>query len=339
MTEASAPPRRKRDIFVRTGAALAAALSFAFGMYLLLEAVEPRGGLVSFTFLILLPAALSGFVAFVADPWRERSLKNYLMIPVWLLLAVIGASAIFLMEGVVCILLLSPLWLASGLAGAALTYKIRNRAGDGRVYCSTMLLVPLLAMQIEPMIPLPLATTGVTRTIVVEATPETLWPLLLGIPDVRAGEGRWNLSQDVIGIPRPLGARLVGRGIGADRYADWGAGIKFRERITEWQPGRVIGWRFIFDEIDGWQFTDRHLVPDSPYFKITTGGYRLEPVNARHTRVILETRYAIQTPVNAYSQLWGELFLGDLENNLLALIKSRAEAPSPRVASAAMTPR
>jgi hypothetical protein len=29
-------------------------------------------------------------------------------------------------------------------------------------------------------------------------------------------------------------------------------------------------------------------------------------------------------PVNGYSALWGKLFLGDVENSLLALIKQRA---------------
>jgi hypothetical protein len=31
----------------------------------------------------------------------------------------------------------------------------------------------------------------------------------------------------------------------------------------------------------------------------------------------------MKTPVNGYAALWGEFFLGDLEGNLLALIKQR----------------
>ena len=92
------------------------------------------------------------------------------------------------------------------------------------------------------------------------------------------------------------------------------------------EPGRRIGWRFIFDDIDGWKFTDRHLMPDSPYFRVTTGGYTMQPLPDGQTRVTIHTRYWIQTPVNGYSQLWGELFLGDLEDNLLALVKGRARA-------------
>ena len=66
--------------------------------------------------------------------------------------------------------------------------------------------------------------------------------------------------------------------------ADWGRQVRFREHIIDWQPGRSIGWRFDFRGLDAWQFTDRHLMPDSAYFKVTTGGYRMEPAGSGRTR-------------------------------------------------------
>ncbi|HEX4738330.1 MAG TPA: SRPBCC family protein [Allosphingosinicella sp.] len=327
MTEPDVSPPAGASPLLRIVAAVSVALVFAFGVYLLLDATRPQQGLVSFSFLLVLPAAISAFACYVGDPLATRPRIFYLLMPIWLLLAVIVASVFVLREGVICIIILSPLWLISSWTGAAITWCARRRIRDhGTTYCSAALLLPMLVIQAEPYIPLPQADVAVTRSIVVNASPDTIWPLLRGIPDVHPGEGRWNLTQDVIGVPRPLGARLVGEGIGAERLADWGRNIRFRERITEWQPGSRIGWHFIFDQIDGWRFTDRHLMPDSPYFRVTTGGYRLESLAAGHTRVVLTTRYWIKTPVNAYSRLWGELFLGDLENNLLALIKGRAEA-------------
>lgn len=322
------PARAARKPAVRILAAIGFALAFCLGVYLLIGATQPVSGLVSFSFLLILPAAVSAFVAYVADPWGERSRRFYFMMPVWLLLAIIVASLVILREGVICVLLLSPLWLVSGLIGAWITYASRRRRRDragGTTYCSALLLTPLLAMQVEPYVPLPTDTVCVTRSAVIHASPAALWPLLRGIPDVRPGEGTWTLSQDVIGIPRPRGARLIGAGIGADRYADWGHHIRFRERITEWDMYRRIGWRFIFDDIAGWGFTDRHLMPDGPYFRVTRGGYTVEPIGPGLTRVTIDTEYRITTPVNRYSELWGQLFLGDLETNLLALIRGRAE--------------
>jgi hypothetical protein len=321
-------PRPRRRLWVRSAVALVAVLATALGAYALLEAVRPGPGLVSFSFLIVLPAALSAVLAWAVDPWGERGPGAYLLVPVVLVGIVILLSALVLREGVICILILSPLWLLAGWAGAATAWWLRRRMDGNGIHCAALLVLPLLAMEAEPYMPLPLGEVTVTRTAVIEAAPERIWPLLRGIPDVRPGEGRWNLSQDVIGIPRPRGARLVGEGVGAERRADWGAGIRFTERISAWDPGRRIGWDFRFDDLAGWAFTDRHLLPDSPYFRIVSGGYTLEPLGPGRSRIRLETRYRLRTPVNAYAALWGELFLGDLENNLLALVRQRAEGDS-----------
>ncbi len=322
-----APPVRAGSAPLRIASAVALAMAFAIGVYLLLDATRVNG-LVSFTFLLLLPAALTAFVAYVGDPWAERSRRYYMTMPLWLLGATILLSVPVLKEGVICIVMLAPLWIASGLAGAYATYRLRGRAGDrGTSYCMAVLAMPMIAMQVEPMIPLPDATATVSRSIIVEASPDRIWPLLRGIPDVRPGDGTWTFTQDVLGVPRPLGAHMLGDGIGAVRMADWGRQVRFREHIIDWQPGRSIGWRFDFRGLDAWQFTDRHLMPDSAYFKVTTGGYRMEPAGPGRTRVIIDTHYWMQTPVNGYSRLWGEIFLGDIEKNLLVLIKQRAERP------------
>jgi len=325
---------RWRAAALRIATAFALAVAFCMGIYFMLEAARPQSGLVSFSFLLILPAAVAAFVAYIGDPFGERGLGFYLAVPIGLVGAAIVAAIVALREGAVCVVMLSPLWGACALAGSMLTRRLRKRHTGPRrhndVFGSALLLAPLAAIVIEPSLPMPATTAAVTRTIVVDATPAEIWPLLRGIPDVRPDEGRWNLTQDVIGVPRPHGARLVGEGLGAERLADWGHQIRFRERITEWEAGRRIGWRFIFDEAGAsWDFTDRHLRPDSAYFRVTSGGYRMEPISPTATRLTLETRYWMRTPVNAYSALWGELFLGDMETNLLWLVKQRAERAPP----------
>lgn len=319
------PPRDPGPAVLRILAATATALAFALGVYVLLDATRPNTGLISFSFLLVLPAAVCGFIAYVADPWKTRTHRQYMLVPFWTLAAVVLVSLVFLREGVICILMLSPLWLVSGLAGAAATYRLRRRVEDARTYSMAMLALPLVAMQVEPMIPLPVTTATVSRAVVVDAPAATIWPLLRGVPDVRPGEGSWNISQDVIGLPRPVGAHLARDGLGADRFARWDHNIRFRERITEWDVGRRIGWRFLFDDIAGWGYTDRHLMPDSPYFHVTTGGYRVDPLPDGRMKVTLHTEYQLQTPLNLYAQLWGQLLLGDVEGNILAIIKHRAE--------------
>jgi hypothetical protein len=314
---------RKRSVILRIAGAGIVAAAYGLGVYALLQGMKP--GVVSFAFLLVQPAAICAFISYITD-WRgTRSMTLYVMVPIWTLLAVILLSLFVLKEGVVCVLILSPLWLVSGVLGSSLTFYLRRLVTNGKTYCVTALALPLAAILVEPSVAMPQQDYAVTRSIVVLASPEKIWPLLRGIPDVDASEGCWNISQDIVGIPRPLSARLFGEGIGAERMADWGMHVEFKERIDVWQENRRIGWQFVFDGSRGWEFTDRHLVPDSSYFRVTTGGYTLTPMDHQRTLLTLHTRYWIATPVNAYASLWGELFLGDLEDNLLAIVKGRAE--------------
>lgn len=318
--------RRTRTAAVRIVVAVTVALAFSLGVYLILSSVQHVPALISFSFLLVLPAAVSAFIAYVADPFGERPLGFYLAVPAFVLVAVVVVGIVFLKEGVICVILLAPFWLASGTAGTWATHAIRRRLKGNTSYGFALLALPLLAMQAERAAPLPQPQTyTVSREIVVAATPEAIWPLLRGIPDVKPGEGRWNVSQDVLGIPRPLGAHLAGDGVGAERTGRWGQQIVFREVITQWRPDARIGWRFIFDDAT-WGFQDKHLKPNSSYFRVTEGGYSLEPLGANRTRLTLDTTYWVRTPVNAYSAAWGQLLMGDIENNLLALVKQRAEA-------------
>lgn len=316
-------------IVVRVLAATAIALAYAALCYLLIDWLRPDNGFVSFTFAIVQPAAICAFVCYVADPLARRGRGFYALVPVWLLAGIMVIAAVLMQEGAICIVMLAPIWLASGEAGALLTYRLRKRDGASpasELLSPAILAFPLVLMPIEAALPMPEAHYTVTREIVIAASPEQIWPLMQGIPDLRPGEGRWNLTQDLLGVPRPQSARLVGEGVGSVRMAQWEHGIAFREVVTRWAPDRAIHWRFDFAGSDGWEFTDRHLRPDSTYMRILSGGYTLTPLADGRQRLRLETRYAARTPFNAYASLWGELFVGDLEANLLAAIRQRAEA-------------
>lgn len=317
---------------IRTTAAFAAAVAVAGGVYALIAATQSDAGFVGVVFLLVLPAALSAFVARVVDPAGLRTLGFYMRVPVYLLAGVVAVSVVALREGTVCILMLSPIWLLSGCGGSALAYRYRPRdeaniEGLAETFrgSSALLLLPLLLVQLESAIPKPAATATVVREVTIDAPPSRVWPLLRGIPDVRPDEGRWTVSQDLIGIARPIGATLVGEGVGAVRRVRWQDAIDFEERVTGWRRGRLIHWTFAFDRASLDRFGDRHLLPDSAYMKIIDGGYTLDPLPGGRSRVRLDTRYWMRTPVNSYAALWGELFLGDLETNILGIIKDRAE--------------
>ena len=162
----------------------------------------------------------------------------------------------------------------------------------------------------------------------VHAPPERVWPRLLSIPDIGADEGRWNVAHDLLGVPRPTEARLVRRGVGFVRLAQWGRNVRFEEHIGSVDPGRSITWAFAFPDGSVQQHTDRHIAPKGFHLDMSTGGYRLEPLPGGRTEVTLRTQYALRSPVNAYAAWWGELLLGGIQDNVLGIVKDRAEGRS-----------
>lgn len=316
----------------RIAIAVLAAGVYAVLSYFLTLYVLGGEGLVSVVFALIQPAAISAFVAFVGDPMGRRSKSYYILSPTLLAFGMIVVSAFFLKEGVVCILMLSPIWLISGIAGSLLLYKLRPRVSDlaadvATFRASALLVIPLALMPLEQAIPDPVNTYTVARSVEIDASREEVWALMRSVPAIAPEEGRWNVTQDLVGVPRPISADLSGEGIGGVRHAEWGAGITFEEHISAWAPGKSIGWDFVFPDSDAWDFTDPHLRPDSEYMRIQSGGYDLEELVPGRVRLTLHTTYAARTKLNWYGSIWGEIFLGDIQSNILEVIRDRAETP------------
>lgn len=290
------------------------------------------GDVAFVSFLIILPAASCAAAALIGDPGGTRGIRFYFSVPLLLIFAICALSVVALREGAVCIVMYAPIWIVSGEVGVFAAWHYRgllNRRRDA--LCSVLIVLPFLAMQIEAQLPVPERRATVSRTIEIDAPAARVWPLLRGIPDVRPHEGRWNLTQDLLGVPRPRGAWLAGDGPGALRHARWAGDIAFNERITVWRPGREIGWHFEFGEMTGWNDVDRHLAPNGGTLRISDGGYRLTPLPVGRSRLELHTSYVMRTNVSAYARLFGEWFLGDIHGNLLTIVKDRAESAQSRL--------
>lgn len=315
---------------IRIALACAVAAIWAIGSYFLVEWARPDGGVVSVSFALIQPVAICAFIACVADPFARRPFRFYVLVPFISAFGMIVIAAAVLQEGAICIAMLTPIWLISGLGGTLLAYKLRRR-GDaepdiGETFnAHALLALPLVIMPIEASLPVPQDAYTVTREVVIAAPAQAIWPLMQGMGDIAPGEGRWNISQDLIGLPRPQAAWLEGAGIGAARHGRWEMGVEFSEVVTAWQPHERIGWQFDFTHSKGWDMTDPHLRPDGPHMRITTGQYELVALGSGQYLLRLETDYTAHTHFNGYAALWGELFLGDVQDNILAAIKQRAE--------------
>jgi len=305
----------------------APALVIAFSAYLLLSGFRSGSPwLASIWFLALLPAVLCALICYVGDPDRNRSAGFYWRTPLVLCGLVCAGAFLVLHEGVICLIMLSPIWLASGWVGAFAMRSQRNRGH--RTVQSSFLIIPLLAGVMEAQMPVQHETVTLRRSMVVHATPERIWPYAVSSRGIGGAEGRWTITNNLIGVPRPRQTVIDRLGVGGVRTAYWGDHINFEERIVEWAPGRKLGWRFNFANSSVQEYTDKHISPDGEFLKVESGDYTLRRLSAETTELTLTTRYIAKTHVNAYAKLWGELMLGDVQDNVLTIIKDRAERTS-----------
>ncbi len=237
-------------------------------------------------------------------------------------------------EGLICILMVLPFWLTAGLGGGLATWVIHRRqragsqedTGTTRVQAVGLLALPFALLAAEETSPPAWQERTVVRSVEIAAAPQDVWPLLVSIPDVRADEGIPTFTHDLAGIPRPSEARLVRRAGQPVRLGRWGKDIRFEERVTRIEPGRAVRWDFAFPDTSVQDYTDRHISPDGPMLKIAQGGYRLTPMAGGKVKVELSTTYRMRSRLGWYAGLWGERLLGDVHDNVLAIIKARAEA-------------
>ena len=303
------------------------ALAIAFSAYVLINASKANTiGFASLWFLAVLPAYLCALICYVGDPVGDRPASFFWSVPPVFGALVIVGSAVFLREGVICLVMLAPIWLCAGYAGAFILRRVRRGRDDAARFHASLLFLPLMCGGVESQIPVVEKPVALTRSIVIHASPAQIWPYAVANPHIRADEGQWNFTQSILGLPRPRATTLLGHGVGAIRTAYWGDHINFEERVTQWQPGRRLGWAFAFTNSSLQDYTDRHIAPDGQFLKINTGDYTLTPLGNGDTRLTLRTNYIAKTHVNLYAQMWGEIMLGDIQDNVLAIIKQRAEA-------------
>lgn len=300
--------------------------------FLGLEYVFDSGGnviTITLGLLMFLPFSLGALAVFLSDPFAQRLDESDPLKTLILLLLALLIGGIVLREGIICMAILMPLWVTSGLIGAAAMKKYRRTTKDDHVVrCSILAILPMTVGLIGGNGFQATDYYEVRREITINASAETVWPLLLRMDDISSDEGNWNVSQNLLNIPRPIAAKVSEVGVGAKRYAEWASDVSFEEHIIDYEFQKKLRWNFVFPNHSVQHRTDRHISPDGQHLKIQEGGYKLVTVSPEKTHLILDTQYRVTTPMNRYSALWGELILGDIQANILAVIKGRAEVLS-----------
>lgn len=233
MTQQPPPlPPQNRLVTLLTGMAVANLVGgvLLFGVTMLFSLYKNRfESAIAYPSFFLLPMIVGLVVA-----WFYRRLNRSLGITfldaLWVSLVGLGAAAVVLREGVVCLVIVFPALYALVLTGV-LVGRLCFKPNYSK-----------LQLTIVPLLVLLTATDAfyssdqramVTDEILIQATPDKVWPHVLAFSEIPDRPDYWIFR---LGLPYPTQTTNGGNFAGADRQCMFSDGIVIKEHVAEFVP-------------------------------------------------------------------------------------------------------
>ncbi|OZC04764.1 hypothetical protein BSZ36_15175 [Rubricoccus marinus] len=303
----------------------------AYGLFArLVFGWEPLGdaiGVMSFTFIFVVPVVV-GFVSVYTLP-GTRSWSAWLGVPITSALLTLVSAMVLAWEGLICIVVWGPIFFVFASVGgmlAGMTRRVENRRHP--LMLAGVAIVPFLLAPGEGALPTPVHTRVVEDEIEIDASAAEVWEQIREVAPITPEELGPSFAHQ-IGFPRPIAARLEGTGVGSVRHASFEGGVVFIETVTEWEENRALAFTISAEDVPPTTF-DTHVAVGGPYFDVLDGRYVIEPLapeaGRERVRLRLASTHRLETRFNGYTRLWTDLFMRDIQQNILAVVKARSEA-------------
>ena len=243
-----------------------------------------------------------------------------------LTLVVLGPAIIlFALDGLICILMASPLaCLVSFVAAfvANLIMRSRYKTQNMTPMLVACALLPFM-VGFEARCDLPPPTSVVQSSIDITATPETIWKFIPAIPLMPD-------PPEIIfrtGLAYPLRSEMQGAGVGAKRLCVLSTG-PLTETITAWEPGHLLRFDVVscppsMHELSIYRDLQ---TPHLENFMVSEWGqFKLIPLDATHTRLEGTSQYHNRMWPAQYWMPISDWIVHRIHIRVLNFIKAEAE--------------
>ena len=283
--------------------------------------------LLTISFLLGTPVGLGAvtahFVPTTASGWWRFVWAPFLVVLLFLVVALL-----FHLEGLICVLIISPLFLVAAVFGAYIYQIITDIRNDGRdktLAVAAFALLPFVAAPIERHFNNPDNFRQVENTVFINASAAVVWQHIIRVAPIRPADLGPSLIDD-IGFPRPIEATLSREGVGGVRHATFEGGVEFIETVDEWQPLQRLSFSIVPNTATIPPTTfDEHVIVGGKFFDVLRGTYELHPAGPGQTRLVLHSRQRLSTPFNWYAGLWTGWVMSEIQQRILSVLKERCE--------------
>jgi uncharacterized protein YndB with AHSA1/START domain len=294
----------------------------AFNIYLFVEFSGPATlADYGWSLFILLPLIQGALAAMIVGWKKQRPARDGFSSAAYGLS--IGLLILFLLarEGAICILLASPLIVGLTMLGSALgnalvglrwTWKYRQG-----LFVSLLMIGPglMFADRANPGEP---GTRVVSSAVVVDATPDKVWPLLFNID--RLPQPDYWLFR--LGVAHPVGTRTEG----GTRYCRLTT-ADMPEEITAAEPGRLLAYRVLWTPPSMKEtnpFGSVHAAHLSGHFEVEHGEFRLYQLPGGRTRIVGTSWYHHRFAPSWYWSLWTDDVVRHVQMRMLRAIADQS---------------
>jgi uncharacterized membrane protein YhaH (DUF805 family) len=234
---------------------------------------------------------------------------------------------LFALEGIVCILMASPLGLGAAILGGKLGRRI---AGVGeRSLKRSLMSVSLLPLLFASELIMPaLNVMDTEQTIDIEARPALVWQALLHMDAISSTPA----LPFRLGVAYPQRAEIIGEGVGALRRGIFSTGVAV-ERITEWVPDRKLAFLVMSDPPAMHEMSPyKHVYAPHVrgYFTTLSTSFELVPLPGGRTQVVERTSHRLRLDPIFYWMPMARWVVGENNARVLAYIRDHAEAMQRR---------
>jgi hypothetical protein len=287
---------------------------------------DPGGAYTAMTgaFVYLAPLAVGAVTVYVAEAKQRRTWSYYVWAPVVAnALFVLGTMAI-LIEGLICVVIIVPLFCALGALGGLLMGGICRATRRRREAVYSFAVLPILLGFLPTNEANHQRIGTIERTIVVAASPQQIWQQIHEARDIRPEEvgHAWMYR---IGVPLPIAGVTHETPEGFVRKVSMGKSIHFEQVATGWQENRFVRWIYRFDENSfPPNALDDHVTIGGHYFDLLDTSYALHPTGPQTTELSITMRYRVSTQFNWYADGVAKFLIGNFEEVILDFYRRRA---------------
>jgi len=275
-------------------------------------------------FVFLVPLAVGAVTVFIAERTQRRSWGYYAYAGFLANVMFVCGTLLIMIEGLICAIVILPLLGTIGMIGALVTGAVCRLAKWPKPITYCIAALPLVVGGVEPVDHLPVRVQTIERTVEIAAPRSVVWAQLFDVHDILPHEFEDSIAHR-IGVPEPVAARAE-VGYPGVRRITMGKHVRFDQIELERRDFELIRWRqqFYPDSFPPNAF-DQHVVMGGDYFDVEEVAYALAN-RGECTELTARMRYRVSTRFNWYADAVARIVLGNLENTLLGIYRTRAEA-------------